>query len=383
MKKIVHIVVKGYVDGCAYQENVLPKKHKELGYDVTILVSQYARITKGRSTGLKEIGTKLNEDEIPVCVLKRPSFFSLRHLFNYKTIGMYEKLMDLSPDIIFIHNVIFSENRDVVKFIKRNPNTLVYADNHMDYYNNPIVTYKQKIADTLYRWNARKIKKITRVFWGTTPWRVEYLYDHYNLPKEKCKLLIMGGDESVICGINRTRVRQEVREKYNIPNDAFLIVTGGIIDKRKRQDLLMKAVDELSALNVWLIVFGEAKKEMLPICNEFSTSENIVFTGWVNADYSYSLFLASDLAVFPGTHSVLWEQAASCGIPQIIKRWPGMDHINVNGNAYLMDDVTIENLTEKIREYLNTETYDKSKQKAEIAAPFFYYREIAKQSIDY
>ena len=193
----------------------------------------------------------------------------------------------------------------------------------------------------------------------------------------------MGGDESIICRINRNRVRQEIRDKYNIPYNAFLIVTGGIIDKRKCQDLLMKAVDNLSALNVWLIVFGEAKKEMLPICNMFSSKDNIVFTGWVEANYSYSLFLASDLAVFPGTHSVLWEQAASCGVPQIIKRLPGMEHINVNGNAYLMDDVTIENLTNKIKEYLNVEIYDSIKRKAEVAAPFFYYKEIAKQSIDY
>lgn len=382
MKKIVHIILTGYVEGCAYQENILPRKHKELGYDVMILVSKFSRQMKGRDYFERETGTYINNDGISVCVLDKSKGFIKSRILRYKTSGLYEKLCEYRPDIIFLHEVKYSENRDVVKFVIENPEVILYADSHIDYYNSPENTLKQKIAGCLSKYNAKQLDKITKVFWGTTPWRVEHLKDYFGLSKEKCRLLIMGGDESQISAINKDEVRKEIRSKYNIPQDAFLVITGGIIDKRKHQELLMEAVSRLESKRVWLIVFGTPDDDMKGVCDYYSSKNNIVFTGWVEASFSNELMLASDLAVFPGTHSVLWEQAATCGLPQLIRHWSGMEHINVNGNAILLDDVTIETIENEIKKCINKDYYKEFKMKAEEAAPNFYYIEIAKKSIE-
>lgn len=382
MKKIVHIILTGYVEGCAYQENILPRKHKELGYDVLILVSKFSRQMKGRDYFEKETGTYINNDGISVCVLDKPKGFIKSHILRYKTSGLYEKLCEYRPDIIFLHEVKYSENRDVVKFVIENPEVILYADSHIDYYNSPENTIKQKIAGCLSKYNAKQLDKITKLFWGTTPWRVEHLIDYFGLSKEKCRLLIMGGDESQILAINKDEVRKEIKSKYNIPQDAFLVITGGIIDKRKHQELLMEAVSRLESKRVWLIVFGTPDDDMKGVCDYYSSKNNIVFTGWVEASFSNELMLASDLAVFPGTHSVLWEQAATCGLPQLIRHWSGMEHINVNGNAILLDDVNIETIENEIKKCINKDYYKEFKLKAEKAAPNFYYIEIAKKSIE-
>jgi len=52
----------------------------------------------------------------------------------------------------------------------------------------------------------------------------------------------------------------------------------------------------------------------------------------------------SDLGVFPGTHSVLWEQACANGLPCIFKRWNGIEHVLVNDNCILMKDTSDKEL---------------------------------------
>ena len=111
----------------------------------------------------------------------------------------------------------------------------------------------------------------------------------------------------------------------------------------------------------------------------YKNIENIVMPGWINGTDSYDLFLASDLAVFPGTHSVLWEQAVACGIPGIFQYWEGMAHIKVNENAVLLNNVNVETLTKAILSSI--ERYSIMKSDAEKIASQFYLGELAKKSI--
>ena len=116
---------------------------------------------------------------------------------------------------------------------------------------------------------------------------------------------------------------------------------------------------------------------------KYADKENIVLAGWIKSDASYNIFLAGDLVCFPGTHSVLWEQAVACGIPGIYKLWDGMKHVNVNDNAILVKDVTEENTLNTIQLILNDkELYNKMKKNAELAMKSFYYSDIARKAIE-
>ena len=110
-------------------------------------------------------------------------------------------------------------------------------------------------------------------------------------------------------------------------------MTGGRIDKRKNIHKLLRAVSELNEPKIKLILIGVPNKEMTETINTLLDPKYARAIGWVNPDSIYDYFLASDLGVFPGTHSVLWEQAVGTGLPCIFHEWPGMTHVDIGGNC--------------------------------------------------
>lgn len=79
MNKIVHVMIACfYKNGFGYQENILPEKHKELGFDVNIVT--YNKGGDASYKGGTPPITYLNPDGIPVHVLKdNTSFFKKCH----------------------------------------------------------------------------------------------------------------------------------------------------------------------------------------------------------------------------------------------------------------------------------------------------------------
>ena len=231
---------------------------------------------------------------------------------------------------------------------------------------------------------ARKLSEYAIKFWGVTPWRVDYLQKVYSVKPEKTGLLVMGGDEKLVDWENRIDIRHHIRLKYEIPDDAFLVVSGGKIDRAKNIHLLIEAISKLKDCNVFLLVFGNLTKDMSDYCTPLF-KDNIKYVGWLDAKDVYPYFLASDLAVFPGTHSVLWEQAMASGIPGIFKDWDGgFSHIDCGGNALLLSEISVDILTCEIdRLVKDLYRYNRMKDVAENSArKEFSYIEIARKSID-
>ena len=65
--KIVHLCLGSfYPDNYSYQENLLPKFHKELGYDVEVIASTQSFDKYGKVCYLSTVGTYQNEYDIKV-----------------------------------------------------------------------------------------------------------------------------------------------------------------------------------------------------------------------------------------------------------------------------------------------------------------------------
>lgn len=381
MKKILHIILACfYKEGFGYQENILPAKHVQLGYDTYIL-------TNHKTPGYTE-SEYINRDGVHVIILENNksiyTHLPILSLFFKRTIGLYNKLEEIAPDVIFIHGLQSVDNLEVYKYKKKNTNLKVYIDQHGDYYNMPIITIKDKLIQKFhYKRIAKKLEKISEKMWGVTPWRVHYLQNVYNISPNKTGLLVMGGDERLIDWDNRINIRKKIREKHNIPSDSFLIITGGKIDKAKNIHLLIEAFNALSDTNSRLFVFGNYTNEMEEICHPL-LNNRIINLGWIDSKDVYPLFLASDLAVFPGTHSVLWEQACAAGIPAIFKDWNGgMSHVDVGGNCILLKDISVKVLKDAILNLINNKKeFEQMRYIAENKARItFSYIEIAKIAI--
>lgn len=382
--KIVHIAISCfYIEGAGYQENLLPKAHRKAGHEVTMISSQYSFNSKGQ-TEYRPTGTYINENDVKVIILKdTPHLRFGLSMFKKKCYGLYKALENERPDIIFMHGLSALDSYTVLRYLRKHPQVKFYADQHGDYYNTRYLTLGRFVLNFITRPMVKKIANRANRLWGTTPWRVEYMQDVYGVPAEKTGLLVMGADEGKIDWENKDRIRKTIRSQYNINEKDFLIVTGGKINRAKNIHLLADAIVALNRKDVKLFVFGSLDKEMEGIFSKFADKENIVLAGWIKSDAAYNIFLAGDLVCFPGTHSVLWEQAVACGIPGIYKLWDGMKHVNVNDNAILVKDVTEENTLNAIQLILNDkELYNKMKKNAELAMTSFYYSDIARKAIE-
>lgn len=385
-KKIVHVMIASFFkEGYGYQENIITKKHVELGYDVSIITYDRFGLFREIFDG-EESGDYINQYGVHVYVLpKNRSIIKRVPILMFcapYTIGFYALLSKLEPDIIFVHSIQSQESLQILRYKKKHSNVRLFFDHHADYYNTPVTTVPQKIVHYgLFREYARKLMPYTEMFWAVSPWRLDYLRKVYGVKESKSQLLVMGGDEELIDWSHRLEIRKDVRIRYKIPEEAFLVITGGKISVEKNVHVLYNCIKGMS--NVYLLIFGRIEKDAEPLF-DFSQEDNIRYAGWLSPEETYQFFLASDLAVFPGTHSVLWEQACACGIPAIFKDWSGgFNHVDVGGNCIMLDKITEESLRQAINFIMSNESvYSKMKNVAESNARLkFSYMQIAKKAI--
>ena len=384
--KIVHLCLCSFFpDNYSYQENMLPKYHKKLGYDVEVIASTQSFDKQGKVCYLDNVGTYQNEYDIKVTRLAYKSNSKIwKKLKRY--IGVFEAISKAEPDVLFIHGGQFLDIDQVVKYIKMHPDVKVYVDNHADFSNSATNWFSKNILHRIvWKHTEHKIEPYTRKFYGVLPVRVDFLKNVYGLPADKCELLVMGADDELVERAKTSGARERIRKQYGIKNDDFLIVTGGKIDKWKTQTLLlMQAVQNISNPNVKLIVFGSVNDELVEQVKALSDSNKVQYIGWISSEDTYDYFEASDLVVFPGRHSVMWEQVTGQGKPMIVKDWPGTHHVDLGGNVLFLTEDSSDEIQGKIESLLSdpSKVSEMTKIAQEKGMQIFSYADISKRAIE-
>jgi hypothetical protein len=95
------------------------------------------------------------------------------------------------------------------------------------------------------------------------------------------------------------------------------------------------------------------------------------------------LLKCADLVVFPGRHSVYWEETVGLGIPMVVKYWDGTTHVDVGGNVEFLRKDTEEEIVSVLSGIVgDLPKYQRMKQVAvEKGMQLFSYKNIAKRSI--
>lgn len=389
--KILHLCLGNYyADNFGYQENIITRYHKEEGLDVVIIASRINYDPKRGSQFLAKPGEYINEDGIKI---KRINYkYTTNRIFlKFSKIlrmydGLYKHTEEEDPDIIFIHNPQFWDIKQVIKYKKRNKNVIIYADNHADYINSAKNFLSRNILHKIiWKYRIKKFLPYCEKIWGVTPNRCDFLKEVYDVPPKKIDLLPIGAESEKIGFANQNEIRREIRTNFSLKEDDFVLVSGGKIDKRKNIHHLIEAVNQLDNPKIKLLLIGVPNEEMKDIVERISGTDYIKKAGWVEPESIYNYFLASDLAIFPGTHSVLWEQAVGTGIPCIFKRWKGMAHVDVGGNCIFIEKGDIETIKQAICKIYNNKSKYKEMKKAAVdkGISYFSYREIARKSIGY
>ena len=383
--KILHLCLGCfYIDNYSYQENMLPKFHKQMGYDVEIIASTVSFNSSGKGCHV-EAGSYENEYGIHVTRLPYFKFLGNKigkflRIYN----GTYEAIKGANPDIIFVHGCQFLDMKYVVKYAKKHKVT-IYVDNHADFSNSATNWLSKNILHGLvWRHCAQIIEPYTDKFYGVLPVRVDFLKNVYHIPEQKCELLVMGADDDLVEKANADSVKSTIRNQLGIKDNDFLIITGGKIDQWKTQTfLLMEAVKRIQMQNVKLVVFGSVVDELKEKMNNLVDGEKIQYIGWITSTDSYKYFAASDLVVFPGRHSVMWEQVAAQGIPMIVKQWEGTTHIDLKGNVLFLKEDSVDEIEKTLIKVLTDDNQYLSMRKCarEKGMEFFSYKNIAARSI--
>ena len=382
--KIVHLCVCGeYYEKYAYQDNLLPKYHRKAGNEVTIVAATYSRFDqKSGKVIMDYTPCKYLEDGTKVIRL-RPSFplaiNSHVHFFR----GLKRVINEEKPDLIFAHNVECPNYLYLSRYKKEHPEVKIVYDNHTDYANSlhsPITRAwaKYVVRDIITKrllWTSEK-------FYGVTPVRSSFLHDVYGVPEEKIDFLPLGADDEEMMYDKKDALRNEVRKKYGVKEDDFLIVTGGKIDRKKNIHTLVEAITKVENPKVKILVFGSIVDELKDTFENLKCDKTI-YIGWVPSSDVYRYFYAADLIAFPGLHSVLWEQAVASKVPTAFTEIDGFKHVDVGGNCLFFKDNTAEYYKEEIEGVLNDKSrYEALKQNAlSEKTNMFLYSSIAEKVI--
>lgn len=381
--KIVHIAPNTpYNDYWGYQDNLLPKYQRKLGHEVTVITTN--TMHKDGNIVQTDCSDYVLNDGVRIIRRKYKQYIHHTITGVFANLDVLPLLEQLQPDFIFYHGLISYTIKDVVKYVRHHPNCKVVEDNHMDYnIGNKTNTIKEKIIRCWLRYlNKYSVQYVEKVY-GVTPWRKTYAEDYFRIPEAKTDVLIMGADDEKIHLDQKQEIRKEIRKVFHINCNDFLIVTGGKIDQKKGIDVLAETCADLKG-KVELLIFGQIADDVKDKLEKLiAENDNIIYIGWIKSDKVYDYFFAADLVIFPGQHSVLWEQACASKVPCVFEKWEGMDHVNNGGNSDFVTPVTVETLSDKITELLFTEKYFLMKSVAESEnTDIFRYSRIAEKSLE-
>lgn len=386
--KIVHICLSGsYNDNWGYQDNLIPKYNRKDGHDVTVITSIFIDSKTHGGYEKTNPGEYVLEDGIKI--IRLPFYKNMQNYLIYKLRiyeGLYEKLEQEKPDLIFMHGIQFLDMKTVVKYIRNNSNCKLVADNHASYDNSASnFISKEILHKIIYKKTIQKSLSYIKKIFMMAPGCKNFAKDMYNIPDEKMEYLYLGADTEKINFENKEHIKSRIRNELEIEGDDFVLITGGKLSRGKNTKLLIESLKEISNERLKLIIFGafpnDIKDEML---NLIKTDSRIRYIGWLNGEDVYDYYLASDVAIFPGTKSALWEQAICSGLPLICKRWDGMEHVDVGGNCIFLDSDDEDKIIQSIELLANdNELYEKMANIARTKGyNTFSYEKIARQAID-
>jgi 1,2-diacylglycerol 3-alpha-glucosyltransferase len=365
-KKIAFIhLCAPYVSGLTYYENILPEYLCRNGFDVFVFTTKDS-IDKMRNKIIYD--KTLSHEMFNNITIRRLDYrFMFLPRFIYSRLRYFKKfLINInidSFDLVFINGLQFGDLPKLGELKKQAPKTKFFGELNSTFQNsaNNLVT-KFLLHKFFYNKIINQSFFIDKFYYGSEAAK-KFSSELYNLSNEY-DLLGLGVDEVKIRSIQKES-KNQIKESFNIPKNKMILISGGKFDEKKNILQLIKAFEITNNPNLVLLLFGSVAKE---ISQEFyfmlKRNINVKFYEWLNDDEFYKLLFVSDLAIFPGSKSALWESAIGIGLPMVCQYWEGMEYIDLNGNIeYLMGNGDYKEISYLISRLYHNRRKLKSMQK--------------------
>lgn len=321
--KIVHIT-GNYIEGWGYQENLLPLYQKRIGHNVVVVAdNSHLRYSQNKKL-VDQIVAKGPEYEYDGIKIYRIKTYLNTSATSFFCCGLYKILEREQPDVIFHHDVNVSTLPIAAKYKKQHPNVILYADNHADWINESKNKLWHKVFyETIIPLQVRQLGDIVNYYIGVSPLRCKYLKNMYGVPERKVRFLPIGCDTNGAEKILKSR--EDLRALYEIKKDAYVIVSGGKLDRTKGTLTLIDASEQLRNMipNLHLVLFGKIDEEVAGVANN---KEWITLEGWCDRQKTLSLLKMANVACWPWLHTTLIEDSIALGIPLVVKMSDNVSH---------------------------------------------------------
>lgn len=377
-------------DNQTYQENLLLKYYRKFEIDVVIVASTIDNILKYYSNDYDPSSPKkiyINEEGGKIYRLP----YKLNFLNKLRKFPDVDKILKTEkPDLIYCHGVHLNL-KEAVDYKKKYKHTKIILDSHGDYSNSANNWLSKNILNKIFRrLFLKKHAQYVSKFYAVVPEGIKFMHEMYGIPQESIELLPLGCDYEYMQEVKKNTDVKALKEKFHISDDDFVIISGGKFNPLKRTEILMEAVNLLPQKKIKLLIFGTPDKNHLEYyknIEKLAEKENIHLLGWLSADEIYKVMSVADIAVFPASQSVLWQQSIGMGLPLIAgdSGMQNMSYLNVNENLIRVEEKNINpNYFSKLIESLieSPEKLAVMKTGAEkTASDFLNYKRIAEKTL--
>jgi glycosyltransferase involved in cell wall biosynthesis len=334
-----------YNESLEYQENLLVKYYRKHDHAVTVIASTFESVFDYYSDRHdKRLPMRVYEDH-GARIIKLPYRFNIRNrLRAYPRIGAL--LDEARPDLIFVHDIMLNLP-DCVRHVQHHPACRMILDYHADYSNSGKNLLSLKLLHGVIRkrYLDRARPYLARIF-PVVPASATFLHEVYGIPYTDMELLPLGADTDRGQAVRRQGARARLRAVHGIAEQDCVIFSGGKLDPLKRTEDLIDAVRRLGRNDLHLVVVGDASaphqdyKALL--LQRAAGTPNIHFVGWQDATGVYAHLDMADIAVFPASQSIMWQQAISMGLPLVVgDRSAGqtqdVSYLNTANNIIVLD----------------------------------------------
>lgn len=355
--KIVHIC-HNYIDGQTYQDNELPQAHARLGHDVTVISTLDFAGSVNFPVNRSMADRIYTEGACKI--VRLPLRYPADYRFaSYK--GLYEAIEQERPALIYFHGLPYFCYYDIIRYKKRHGCKLA-VDFHCDFYNSSHSSLSKRLLHGgLYRSIIHRTRRYVDQYYGVTPGTIDFVETMYHLPAGCVKLLPLGGNLHTIDAAAKDsqgtlRKKEDLRAALGLAPGTKLIVSAGKLDKGKKAAELAAALAGLDGKDFLLLLIGPVDETYRLKIEEAARGDvRVRLTGWMAPSDLYRCFLAADLGCFPGSQSVIWQQAICCGLPLLCRYWPGSEYLDSGGNVRFLAEPSVQALRAALSELLADE----------------------------
>lgn len=311
-----------YIENLEYQENLLVKYYRKHGHEVTVITSTYDNVFDYYNNKHDNSRPAHEFGDHGAKIIKLPFKFNLKGKIKKYT-NISKIVEDFQPDLLYIHDIM-PNMFEMLDYKKRNPHVKMIMDYHADYSNSANNWVSLNVLHKIIRKYVYMdpIRKHISKFYPIVPGSTKFLREVYQIPEFEMEVLPLGADVDLVAEIKATNTRNELRTKLGIAQNHKVIFTGGKFTPAKKTDLLLEAFNEIKDDELHLIIVGDAdeqnKSYKEKLVNLSAGNSNIHFAGWQNNRGVYEHLAASDLAVFPASQSIVWQQALASHLPLVV-----------------------------------------------------------------